>query len=204
MIAMEYTGNLDDVCPISFTPVSEILHPVGFNAKNAFECDMIVGWLTEHNARNPLTSSEVRGPVASVLHPLIIAGDDSHVQETMGMLQRAGYIGPKRYARIRRSMYWNMGNMVTVVFLCAVASGSALIIHMAIALLLAHLLYQAHKTYPRDGKQVLALCLNIAFDLLMITGVPMESPLDLTTRIEIAYCGLLLTRHLLDIRQYMF
>ena len=139
-MAVEYTGDLDDVCPISFTSVNEISHPVGFNAKHAFECDMIVGWLAEHNARNPLTNSEVNGPVASVLHPLIIAGDDSHVQETMGMLQRAGHIGAKRYARIRRSMYWNMSNMV--LFLCAIASGSALIIHSAIAFLLAHVLYQ--------------------------------------------------------------
>ena len=202
-MAMEYTGDLDDVCPISFTPVNEIQHPVGFNAKNAFECDMIVGWLTEHNARSPLTNSEVNGPVASVLHPLIIAGDDSHVQETMGMLQRAGHIGAKRYARIRHSMYWNMGNMV--LFLCAVASGSALIIHSAIAFLLAHLLYQTRKTYPRDGMQVIAMCLNIALDLLVITGIQKESSLlNLTTRLEIAYFGLLSTRLLLDIRQYIF
>ena len=202
-MVVEYTGNLDDVCPISFTPVNEILHPVGFDAKHAFECDMIVMWLTKHKARNPFTSLEVNGPVASVLHPLIIAGDDSHVQETTGMLQRAGYIGAKRHERIRRSMYWNMGNMV--MFFCAVASGSALIIYMAISFLLAHLLYQTRKTYPRDGMQVIAMCLNIALDLLVITGIQKESSLlNLTTRLEIAYFGLLSTRLLLDIRQYIF
>ena len=200
-MAVEYTGCLDEVCPISFTPVSEILHPVGFDAKNAFECDMIVGWLTAHHPRNPLTSSEVRGPVASVLHPLIVAGDHSHVQETMGMLQRAGCIGAKRYERIRRSMYWNTGNMV--LFFCAAASGRALVVYLAVAFLLGHLLYQTGKTFLRDGVQVTAMCLNIALGLLVITGIQKES-LNLTARIEIAYFGALCTRHLLDIRQYMF
>ena len=201
-MAVEYTGNLDDVCSISLTPINEIQHPVGLDAKNAFECDMIVRWLTEHNARNPLTSLELNGPVASVLHPLIIAGDDSHVQETMEMLQRAGCIGAERYARIRRSMCCNMCNLV--LFIGAVASGSALIIHLAIAFLLAHLLYQTRKTYPRDWKQVIAQSLHIALDLLVLTAIPKESPLNWTTRIEIIYSGVLIFRYLLDIRQYMF
>ena len=87
---MQYTGDPDDVCPISFVPVAELEHPVGFDARHAFECECIVEWLTVHKCTNPITGQTVAAvSVASVLHPLIV-GTKSNVAETHRMLSIAG------------------------------------------------------------------------------------------------------------------
>jgi len=84
---MQFTGDMGDVCPISFVPVVDIEHPVGFDSRHAFECECIVEWLTVHKSTNPMTGQSV-GPVSisSVLTPLII-GDRDNTAETSGMLR---------------------------------------------------------------------------------------------------------------------
>ena len=72
-----YTGDIkNNVCPISFIPVKDLEHPVGFDTEHAFECECIVRWLTQHRCINPVTG-KVLGPVpvASVLRPLVIGGN---------------------------------------------------------------------------------------------------------------------------------
>ena len=89
---MLFTGDSDDRCPISFARVTDIQHPVGFNSKNAFECNMLVHWLTQRKPINPITAGTVRGKISDILHPLIIVkGDHTHVNTTQGMLDGAGY-----------------------------------------------------------------------------------------------------------------
>lgn len=90
---MLYTGDPHDVCAISFTPVANIEHPVGFDSAHAFECECIVEWLTKLRCINPVTS-QVLGPVpiSSVLHPLIIGEriDVSKLETTAKILNEAG------------------------------------------------------------------------------------------------------------------
>ena len=88
---MLYSGDLTDVCAISFTPVCEIEQPVGFESGHAYECECIVEWLTTQRSSNPMTGEciEPGTAVATVLHPLIIRGDE-HVPCTQAALDRAG------------------------------------------------------------------------------------------------------------------
>ena len=90
---MLYTGDPHDICAISFTPVADIEHPVGFDSTHAFECECIVEWLTKSRCTNPITS-EIIGPVpiSSVLKPLII-GESFNVdtvEHTIEILKTAG------------------------------------------------------------------------------------------------------------------
>ena len=90
---MQYLGDLDDMCVISFLPVSELERPVGFDARKAFECESVVHWLTKHRATHPITGQEIKPQsVASVLHPLILNGRDAHVAGTKEILRRAGRV----------------------------------------------------------------------------------------------------------------
>ena len=86
---MQFSGDLNDVCPISFVPVAELEHPVGFDARHAFECECIVEWLTKHKSTNPITGENIGSvPMASVLHPLIV-GECDRVAETAKILSNA-------------------------------------------------------------------------------------------------------------------
>ena len=88
---MLFTGDCDDRCPISFARVADIQHPVGFNSKHAFECNMLLAWLTRCKPVNPITAARVRGKISDVLRPLVI-GKDDHVRATQEMLDQAGYV----------------------------------------------------------------------------------------------------------------
>ena len=88
---MLFTGDSDDRCPISFARATDIKHPVGFNSKNAFECSMLVYWLTHRNPINPITAETVHGKISDILRPLIVEGEHAHVNTTQGMLDGAGY-----------------------------------------------------------------------------------------------------------------
>jgi len=88
---MQYNGDLDDTCVISFLPVTELERPVGFDSRRAFECESVVHWLTQYRATHPITGQTiVEQPIASVLHPLIINGRSDHVASTEEILMRAG------------------------------------------------------------------------------------------------------------------
>ena len=90
-----YTGDRSDTCAISFTPLSDIEQPVGFDSAHAFECECIVEWLAKHRSSNPMTGENIppRTPIASLLRPLIVNegdDDDARVAQTQAMLDGAG------------------------------------------------------------------------------------------------------------------
>ena len=90
---MLYTGDSSDVCAISFTPLSDIEQPVGFDSAHAFECECIVDWLTKHRSSNPMTGECIppQTPIASLLRPLIIIeGDNARIAKTQAVLDGAG------------------------------------------------------------------------------------------------------------------
>ena len=90
---MHFTGEADDLCVISFLPVTELERPVGFDGRHAFECESIVDWLQNYRASHPVTGQVIqRQPLSSALHPLIVNGNDSHVSETLDLLLRAGWV----------------------------------------------------------------------------------------------------------------
>jgi len=103
---MIYTGDLNDVCAISFTPITQIKRPVGLDTRHAFECDSIVEWLTNFRCIDPVTS-RVLGPVpiVSVLHPLIIEKytDTNELETTIEILTQAGCaIDSEGVAKVRQ------------------------------------------------------------------------------------------------------
>ncbi len=88
-----YTGNMEDICPISFTPLQSISCPVGFDTAHAFECEYIVEWLTKHRCINPVTGKTLGPvPITTILHPLIIGEclDLSYLTQTVSILSNAG------------------------------------------------------------------------------------------------------------------
>ena len=91
---MQFLGDADDVCPISFVPVRELAHPVGFDAHRAFECDSVTEWITQHRPTNPVTTLPVVGGprVVDVLFPLVVEGNDAHVGATRIKLSDAGRV----------------------------------------------------------------------------------------------------------------
>ena len=92
-LCLIYTGDMDDVCPISFVPLDSISRPVGFDTAHAFECEYIVEWLTKHRCINPVTGEKL-GPVLikTILHPLIVGEclDLSYLAQTVSILSNAG------------------------------------------------------------------------------------------------------------------
>lgn len=85
-----YTGDMEDVCPISFVPIKSISHPVGFDSAHAFECECIVEWLTKHRCINPVTGQELGPvPIRNILYPLIIE-EEYHLAQTISILSNAG------------------------------------------------------------------------------------------------------------------
>jgi hypothetical protein len=89
---MEFLGDVDDRCVISFLPVADLQRPVGFDGRHAFECECIVDWLCNYRATHPVTGQAIpKQPLSSVLHPLVVNGNDAHVSETQCVLLRSGW-----------------------------------------------------------------------------------------------------------------
>jgi len=89
---MEFIGDVDDRCVITFLPVAELQRPVGFDGRHAFECESIVDWLRNHRAAHPVTGQMIqKQPISSILHPLVVNGDDAHVSETQCVLLQSGW-----------------------------------------------------------------------------------------------------------------
>jgi hypothetical protein len=89
---MEFIGDVDDRCVISFLPVAELQRPVGFDGRHAFECESIVDWLCNYRATHPVTGQTIpKQPLSSVLHPLVVNGNDAHVSETQRVLLQSGW-----------------------------------------------------------------------------------------------------------------
>jgi len=93
-VKMNFSGDIsEDVCVISFLPVVQLEHPVGFDSRHAFECECIVQWLTHFRATHPVTGQTFPpGPVAALLHPLVVDGHEEHVNATQEMLDRGGWV----------------------------------------------------------------------------------------------------------------
>ena len=90
---MLYTGDPNDVCAITFTPVEDISHPVGFDANHAFECESIIHWLTKVRCTNPLNGQKIGPvPISTVLHPLMVGEvlDVRDLEYTIEMISSAG------------------------------------------------------------------------------------------------------------------
>lgn len=95
-IAMRFTGDIHDECPITLTPVTELENPVGFDSKRAYECDDLIAWLRT-KPRNPVTREKVDASAIfiDVLQPLIVNDDCiDKVPITQMKLQQAGRILP--------------------------------------------------------------------------------------------------------------
>lgn len=88
---MRFTGTEEAVCPISQVAVTELLHPVGFDATVAYECDDLVQWLSTRKATNPLTQEEKEGKITDILRPLIVGENTRHLRATCAKLERAGW-----------------------------------------------------------------------------------------------------------------
>ena len=84
---MNFSGDIsEDVCVISFLPVVELEHPVGFDSRHAFECECIV----QLNPRFNVQVCEKAGCL-----------NDEHVIDKITILHFAGDSKP-----------WNMQNCV--------------------------------------------------------------------------------------------
>ena len=195
---MQYKGDSDDVCPITFIPVRELAHPVGFDPLHAFECDAVVCWITQNRACNPITLAPLRGRVSDVLQPLIVHSD-AHVVDTLTQLRRAGHVMPTKAARIRHAMWAVAANFLLfqVAILVLWPFHATLFVS---ALSFVHLTHHTCETYPRDGKALLASFLALILQVMHLTGT-VALKLCFHTRVVIAQTLVLLVRLSIDIRQ---
>ena len=90
---MQYIGYENELCVISFLPVTELERPVGFDGQHAFECSSVVHWLKQYRGSHPITGERIQPvPVAAVLHPLVISGRIDHLTCTRRILEQAGSV----------------------------------------------------------------------------------------------------------------
>ena len=167
---MQYNGDLDDTCVISFLPVTELERPVGFDSRRAFECESVVHWLTQYRATHPITGQRLcreAQPVASVLHPLIINGRSDHVASTTKILERAGktiHLEPVVGTTAKLASDALIG-LVGLLLSCGFWRDLAAIVVVA-------LMFCSH--YPRNGG-LIALVVAVAFvinwQILKLYGV---------------------------------
>ena len=199
---MQFLGDADDVCPISFVPVRELAHPVGFDAHRAFDCDCVTEWITQHRPTNPVTTLPVVGGprVVDVLFPLVVEGDDAHVGATRIKLSDAGRVLLDKKERLRSAL----GPLVAHLLLFSLAAYYALrpypyMMLPAVAASWVLLAYQTRTTYPRDGKHILLLLLLWFGSLMMLIGT--IYPVNFSRSVPIAHGLVLSLRVLLDVHQ---
>jgi len=174
--AMQYTGDPNDMCSISFTKVKDIERPVGFDSAHAFECECIVEWLSKGRCINPITS-QVLGPVriSSVLHPLKVTEivNESEIQKTVEILEAAGNAidsenTSKRYQLedfwFAWRLSWNGWLWISAVFLLRfyqslddpISNNCYEAIQIALSMLaFSHLVFETLKRYPVNGPLIL-------------------------------------------------
>ena len=203
---MQFLGDADDVCPISFVPVRELAHPVGFDAHRAFECDSVTEWITQHRPTNPVTTLPVVGGprVVDVLFPLVVEGNDAHVGATRIKLSDAGRVLLlDKKERLRRALGPLVAHLL-LFSLAAYALGPSYpyVMLLAVAASWVLLAYQTHATYPRDGKHILLLLLLWFGSLMLLIGSIYSSSVSCFGRIvPIAHSLVLSLRVLLDVHQ---
>ena len=199
---MQFLGDADDVCPISFVPVRELAHPVGFDAHRAFECDSVTEWITQHRPTNPVTTLPVVGGprVVDVLFPLVVEGDDAHVGATRIKLSDAGRVLLDKKERLRSAL----GPLVAHLLLFSLAAYALrpypyVMMLPVVAASWVLLAYQTRATYPRDGKHILLLLLLWFGSLMMLIGT--IYPVNFSRSVPIAHGLVLSLRVLLDVHQ---
>ena len=198
---MQFLGDADDVCPISFVPVRELAHPVGFDAHRAFDCDCVTEWITQHRPTNPVTTLPVGGPrVVDVLFPLVVEGDDAHVGATRIKLSDAGRVLLDKKERLRSALGPLVAHLL-LFSLAAYALGPSYpyVMLPAVAASWVLLAYQTRATYPRDGKHILLLLFLWFGSLMMLIGT--IYPVNFSRSVPIAHGLVLSLRVLLDVHQ---
>ena len=156
-----YTGDPSDVCAITFASVGELVRPVGFDARHAFECVDIVEWLTRHRRTNPRTGKHYGSlPVHEILHPLVVNGCTEHVASTQRILKWAES-ADKRDAVLRKFacdvvlfllvVYWR-------VFTRALVASPFPASVVTLAIVITCIRWQ----YPARGSMVIAVYFMIA------------------------------------------
>ncbi len=150
---MLFTGELSDLCPISFAPADSLERPVGFNAAHAFECECIVEWLTRHRSTNPITGMEFGSvPVADVVHPLVVDGRCEHVAETQQMLLSAGWVIGSRH-RSRAATKFGCDVLLFILMVTHAVSDGLILFFLATSLLVQ---------YPVCGRLIIGIYMTVA------------------------------------------
>lgn len=199
---MEFTGDLDDVCPISYTPVRSLEHPVGFDAGHAYDCDSAVTWITKHRPCDPMTSMPLVGiRVEDVLHPLIIQGEAAHLDATRARLQQAGALMLDKPTRIRRAAPALYVNMLLLLLSAVTMQPHPGVLIAATALSFVHLAFQTCQTYIVDGKMLVCSFVSLLIDVICIVSTVPKTSFAL--RFMFAQAAVLSVRLLIDTRQLM-
>jgi len=117
------------MCPISFAQAVELQNPVGFNSKHAFDCDMLVNWLTRHHPTNPITAADVQGKISDILTPLIVNGNDMHVTLTQSKLDKAGYALDQLHVYSHDMVFDKLGLIAQAILLVVMLMGFIFVPH---------------------------------------------------------------------------
>ena len=215
---MLYSGDVQDICCISCTPVKELKHPVGFDSSHAFECEAIVAWITTSRNTNPLTGEQLKHtPVAAVLHPLIVDDAVDHVEETRIILDQAGWIIDSELKTVTTNqcylitMSLNAVVYSIIVYLLALSkfrdvlgqANASIGSIVTFCLSFAHLAYETCRKYPSNGKWImLNYCIAGSFVLIMIEILALCSPGERWMENFFVFYGAVLTSRLsFDIHQ---
>jgi hypothetical protein len=208
---MRYSGDRDDVCAITFAPVSELDRPVGFDTAHAFECESIVEWITKRRNTNPMTGQTVpNAAVASLLHPLIVDENAEHVVETQIILNRAGWVVVSERDKIFRAMtvlrvhmiIYSILTYMLALRLKNVPSDSYIMAGsvFTIAVSFVQLMHQTCQVYPVHGKLIVSHCCVIgAISIIMIEALGLCAPGTLMiTKLFVLHMMMLAARLMFD------
>jgi hypothetical protein len=202
---MLYSGDMNDVCAITCTPVKELNRPVGFDTAHAFECEAIVEWITNHRSTNPVTGQNVpKTAVACLLHPLIVDEENAeHIVETQIMLNSSGWVTGSEKAVICSAMSVMRTHVILFSIFAYVFSLSQLkdalgyIIYI-IVLSYFQLMHQTYQVYPVNGKWIMCnLCVVglIVFTMIEPLGLSSTSTMD---KFFVSHGAMLVARLLFD------
>ena len=191
---MLYSGDMNDVCAITFTPVKELSRPVGFDTAHAFECDgsdAIVEWITKHRGTNPVTGQSVpKTAVACLLHPLVVDEENAaHVVETQIILNNSGWVEGAEKAVICNAVSVMQVHVIVFSILAYFVSlspfkdafGDLKCQIYIIVLSFVQLMNQTCEVYPVNGKWIMySLCVIgvIVFTMIGALGLSGTHTID--------------------------
>jgi hypothetical protein len=176
---MRFSGDMDDVCAITFTPVREISRPVGFDTAHAFECESIVEWITKKRSTNPVTGLVVSNTaVACLLHPLIVDENAEHVAETQVILNGAGWVKGAQLCSAMSVMrvhivIYTIYALLTTKLLSDSGVAAAVSVFIIISSFV-QLMHQTCHMYPVNGKWIMGYFCVIG--VIVFTLIELGSP----------------------------